>query len=138
MLHPGLRVKVARLGTDAERLTGDVVSVEANGFRLVPAGGGPSVALAYEDLASLSVRIGRRTRGREGIVLGLVAGALVGAVVKGDDGRALGAAHTALWGASIGALGGRFIGKDRWNAIPIDHLRPGPPPAARLEITTRF
>jgi hypothetical protein len=136
-LSPGARLRVFTTDPTRASWTGDVESVRPEGFMLRVKGRADPVSIPYEDVTRLDLRVGRRTRDREGLVIGLALGALVGALVRdgGLDGERV--LNNGLWGASLGALCGRFIRVDRWRTVPIEHLAPAGP-RATLGFTLRF
>lgn len=118
---------------------GDVLSTDRDGILLKLQKRSDPVVVPYDAVTRYDVKIGERSHQRLATILGLVAGAAVGAAIKGDDGRAAGMAHTALWGASVGGLVGLFLKTDRWETVPLHRVRAAAPsPGARLQVSLRF
>lgn len=127
----GARVRVLAPLVAPERLTGTVVAASADSLALGVADGSATLRLDKHTLESLEVSRGRARLkwGLLGAGVGLLAGAIVGAELGGqDDPSGFGALAGFLGGAVVGlpagAVGGALLAPERWDAYPLPRREP--------------
>lgn len=126
-LPAGTRVRVLdRSG--GERFTGTILRVTQDTLGLAVGGGSALVSLPATRLASLEVSEGReRAQGAwRGAGIGLVVGALIGAVAMrgdgttpGDMGVLVGLLAGGVVGVGSGAVIGAIAAPERWRSVPL-------------------
>lgn len=139
------RVRITAPGVAAERIVGDLVSIDAATIRL-KLGGDRSLLVPRADIARIEVRTATSRRGRGALVgglTGLVAGAFAGAASRQtctqrpDDflglsqlgceiGNDVAPAGGALVGAVLGSVVGALVAHgERWRPADFDRLHVG-------------
>lgn len=98
--------------------------------------------VAFTDVSRMDVRRGWRYLGRAAAV-GLVVGAVIGAVTEDGDGgdKAVNAAYYGAAGAALGVATAGAIWPAKWIPVDIDAIRPhagAPHRAVRLSFTLSF
>jgi hypothetical protein len=148
-----------RVTTDSERVVGRWVSLDGNRLRLRSEDRDSSLVLAFASVTKLEVSRGQQSRAGRGALIGLAAGAGVGAVlgtlagiamppdVCSGDGcvigvAAIGAAAGGAAGTLVGLTVGAFITSERWESVPLDEIQVGLSPFATdgvaVSVSLRF
>lgn len=147
-LNPGTRVKVSPSDTASHFLVGPIVSI-GGGMLVVdtktdgPQGGPVPVEIPLASIGSIEVSRGMRSHGGTGAVVGLLLGAVGGALWGSATGEetcpengwlpcfekgemaVFGAITLGGLGAGLGWLVGHAIRSERWETIPLDNIRVG-------------
>ncbi len=146
----GVRVRVQGSPPRREATTGTLLGLTRDSVLL--ATGDPNVrrAFALASLSEVAVSRGRHSRTGRGALIGLISGTVAGVASglilcvhadcesSGGDFAGLAAATLGLGGAlvgtGLGALIGSFIHTERWESMPLGHLRLGVGPPGSLRI----
>jgi hypothetical protein len=134
-LAPGVRVR-ATLAAGGGRVVGTVLALDDKNLKLQIQERADPIVLRREDVTSLAVSDGHRSRGKGalyGTIVGAGAGALTGVVggIAGNsssDSRARGAIEGGLLLAFLGAPVGALVGlaippAERWKELPPERFR---------------
>jgi len=166
--EPGSRVRVwtrlGGLGMSAERKVGRILAVRADTLLLGEAERGDSLLLLVPQIVRLEISRGRRTHRTRGALIGLAAGASLGAFagyLSGDDpprtagflsgdlgGPSTAAEKAVVTGVAFGLVGslvGVIVGwrrTDDWADVPLDRvtlsIAPGPSEGVGLSVAAQF
>jgi hypothetical protein len=135
-LRPGQRVRVRSAVAHTPVVTGAVEAIRPDTLVVRPEdGAGVATAIPVSSIAQLQVSQGRHSKWVTGMAIGAGVGAVAGAIIGAATGREDWLTSTgeyAVMGAvlftPIGALTGAVIGlqvkTERWESVPLDHLRP--------------
>jgi len=134
-LLPGTSVRLTWRGQDRQAV-GELRGKHGDTLVVYDPFGGREIRPLLGELASLETAHGRRTAARTGVLLGGVVGLAVGIAVGSGESYSEGgfvADSPILIGmacASIGMLAGGLVGSgmvtERWEPVPLDHLRVAP------------
>jgi len=159
-LPSGVRARLWARGLGARSLAGTLVAADAGAVTLVPKGAAPLAAVELSvpaaDVTRLELALERKRHGWEGLLIGAVAGVIVGFTDPVDPmlcrlnqnvscSRAGAVGTYAVGFAAIGGVIGALVQTDRWTPVALDALSSPPPPAPRagraplsLRLAVRF
>ena len=146
VLNVGTRVRASAPAISAAPLVGTVTKLSSDAIELAVAGRDAPILLPRTSLSRLEVRTGHsRGKGaKRGLMIGALAGAVVGGVGCRDSGDWDSWMCAAILGGMGGALGagvGGVVGAgDHWTPVLIDRveLGIGPTPGVGLGLTMRL
>lgn len=129
-LHPGMRIRVSRIG-ESRRAIGLLQDVDTASITLVPGQGSP-LMIPLADIRSIKVSAGTYRPLARGALWGGLAGLALGTVlmladgqcvdcVDGDGGGVIVIGFTTVIGAVFGLAAGSTIVQDRWQTIQLPH-----------------
>jgi len=122
-ITPGQRVRIS-VENSRRRVTGALLSQDADSVRLQPDRGDAGGAVAQSRISGVEVSAGRHSNAAGGALAGLLGGGIFGAVLgascEGDfvcPGAGPAAASLGLLGAVLGGVVGAFSHHETWQSV---------------------